>query len=176
MPTIATPPSTGLRGLGADDRRRHARRDGDAPSLSLRLRVGTHRHHLTVALAQGADPTSSPELALRAAQLTGEASRRRLAKTLQRTMADAHQPSVPRIGTVPVRRRAVVDAGPAIDQLVARLRSADPVSPEGMAMVERLIVDGAWSPLYNAAEPGTLRRVVTVATGALEPDQARVAA
>lgn len=175
MPTIATPPRAGLHGLDASDRRRRTRPD-DTPSLWLRLRVVAHRYDLTVALSQGADPASSPQLALRAAQLTGVASRRRLAATLTRTMDDAQRPYIPRVGPVPIRRQAVLDAQPAIDQLVAHLRSAEPVTPEGMAMVERLIVDGSWSPLYNAAEPGTLRRLVILATSALKPDAYRMAA
>lgn len=41
-----------------------------AHSLVLRMRVATRRDRLTRELAEGAEPSSSPERALRAAQLT----------------------------------------------------------------------------------------------------------
>jgi hypothetical protein len=38
-----------------------------------------------------------------------------------------------------------------------------------MAMLDRLTTDGVSSPLYVAAEPGTLRRQLIVATEAMDP-------
>ena len=65
-----------------------------------------------------------------------------------------------------VRRSAVLDARDAIDILVKRLRSPEPVAPEGMALIERMLSDGAWSPLYNAGPSGALRRLAVLATAA----------
>jgi hypothetical protein len=45
-----------------------------------------------------------------------------------------------------------------------------------MALIERLITDGTWSPLYNAASQGALRRLVIFATTALDPAPAETAA
>ncbi len=68
-----------------------------------------------------------------------------------------------------VRRAAVIDAADAIDVLVKRLHSPEPVAPEGVALVERMLSDGGWSPLYNDGSPGALRQLVILATAALEP-------
>ena len=63
-----------------------------SPPLPLRTRVYVHRDDLTHALARGERPTSRPELALRAAQLTSLRNRKGLARTLRRTVDDAHRP------------------------------------------------------------------------------------
>jgi hypothetical protein len=62
----------------------------------------------------------------------------------------------------------VLDAEDAIQATIERLRSPEPVAVKGMALAERIITDGLSSPLYARAEPGTLRRLVLVATA--EPD------
>jgi hypothetical protein len=36
-------------------------------------------------------------------------------------------------------------------------------------LIERMLTDGAWSPLYSPAPGGALRRLVVLATAALEP-------
>jgi hypothetical protein len=38
-----------------------------------------------------------------------------------------------------------------------------------MALINRIITDGSWSPLYNATAPGALRRLTVLATAALDP-------
>lgn len=63
----------------------------------------------------------------------------------------------------------MLDAEPAIDLLVKRLHSPVPVTAEGAALVDRMLSDGAWSPMYSPAGPGALRWCVVVATAALEP-------
>jgi hypothetical protein len=40
-----------------------------------------------------------------------------------------------------------------------------------MARLDRLMTDGISSPLYAAAETGTLRRQITIATEAMDPEQ-----
>ena len=69
MPTITSP----RRIEGLEPRRDRLGPD-DAP-IRLRMRVATHRAALTEQLAEGADPTSSPELALRASPLTSDRRR-----------------------------------------------------------------------------------------------------
>jgi hypothetical protein len=129
----------------------------------------THRRSLTRALSEGASPTVSPALTLRSEQLTSERRRRTLARTLRRAVYEALHPMPRRIAFGLARRGALIDAQDAIDILVKRLRSPEPVAAEGVALVERMVSDGTWSPLYNTAPTGALRRLVVVATAALEP-------
>ena len=73
-----------------------------------------------------------------------------------------------------IDRRAVVEAEEAVNALIARLSDNKPVAVRGMAMLELLLTDGASSPLYNAAEPGTLRRQIVVATETMDPEFAEL--
>ena len=157
--------STGIR----DHRHRHHATSSGRP-LSLRLRVAVKRDALNRELAAGAPPARSPELALRACQLVSDRERQKLAGAWRRALRDARHPATTRSTVSLVRRDAVIDAEGAIDGLIARLADADPIAAAGMAFVQRLITDGVSSPLYNAAEPGTLRRQVMVATEALDPE------
>jgi hypothetical protein len=145
-------------------------RDGVPPSsLRLRRTVAARRNALTLELADGVDPASTPELALRAAQLTSERQRRQMIRTLNRTLADARRPSVTRALVTIVNRRAALEAQDAIQAMIDRLRSPEPVSARGMAQAERILSDGLSSPLYGQAEPGMLMRLVLVATTELDP-------
>ena len=144
-------------------------RDGAPPSsLRLRMTVAARRDALTQELADGANPASTPERALRASQLTSERRRRQMIRTLNRTLAEAHRPSVTRALVTLIDRRAVLGAEDAIQAMIERLRSPEPVSVRGIAQAERIITDGVSSPLYGRAEPGTLRRLVLVATAELD--------
>jgi hypothetical protein len=164
MPTIARPPRIGDYDPARDDL---ARAGARPDSVKLRLRVAIKRDALTRALAAGADPTSSPERALRARQLTSDRRRRQMIRTLRSTVAEARQPAMTRARVSIINRRAVLEAEDAIQAMVARLRSPDPIAVKGMAMAERILTDGVSSPLYNPAEPGTLRRLVLVSTAEL---------
>ena len=79
MPTIGVPRTAG-------DPYTRPRRDelsrGDSPSapINTRMRVSAKRDALTRSLAAGTDPSSSPELALRAIQLTSDRRRRELSR------------------------------------------------------------------------------------------------
>lgn len=143
--------------------------------LPLRTRVYVHRHGLTHALARGERPATRPELALRAAQLTSPRNRRGLARTLRRAVDDAHRPPTHPFGMALIRRKAVLEAKPAIQALIDRLENCTEVEAEGMAMADEIITNANRSPLYNASEPGTLRRQIRVATAALEPPVAAAA-
>jgi hypothetical protein len=163
MPTIATPPHAGLY------RPRHENHKA-ASSPALRLRVAVRRFALTQRLAEGADPASSPELELRARQLVGDRERATLARTLQRTLEEVHHPHMTLVGGTPLRRREVMAAEEPLRLMIKRLHDGRPVAPEGMALIERIITDGAWSPLYNLTVPGALRRLTVLATAALDPE------
>jgi hypothetical protein len=155
-------------------RRYAAPPDSTAPnsrSYSLRLRISTalHRAKLTHALAAGADPVANDELALRARQLTSQRNRRALARSLRRTVAEAHRPPMARARVLSIiNRAAVLDAEDAIAEMIKRLGSPCRVRPEGMAMLEWILTNADRSPLYNRAEPGALRRGIRVATAALD--------
>jgi hypothetical protein len=174
MPTIANPPSASVHDLTSDELNRI---DPALPrSVVLRIRVAVKRGALIRELAEGADRTASPELALLAARLSGDRSRKRLARTLRRTLAEAHEPSMSRSRVVIIRRGAVLDAADALRAMIERLTSSEPVRAEGIAIAERILTSADWSPLYNRAEPGSLRRLVLVATAAMEPGPATTGA
>lgn len=141
----------------------------DRQPAMLRLRVSVRRAALTRQLVDGADPAATPELALRARQLTSIRSRRRLARALRSAVAEARRPSLSRMPIV--SRRPVLAAVEALDALVKRLHSPEAVGEQGMALVYRLITDGAWSPLYGSDDPDALRRLVATATAALDTPQ-----
>lgn len=168
MPTIANPPHSDF------DVRPYAS-DRPAPTtegsyrIGLRLSVAFRRRALTERLAIGADPTSSPELSLRAEQITRGRYRRRLARSLRHAIAEADEPPRTRSRMVLVHRRAVRDAAPELKLLIGRLEDGQPVEPEGVAISEQILTDGISSPLYNATAPGALRRMAVLATAALQP-------
>jgi hypothetical protein len=141
----------------------------DAHSLRTRLRTAVHRAALTCALAEGADPAGTDELALRARQLTGKRTRRMLARTLRRTVAEARRPARTRSAVPIIDRGAVLEAEAAIEEMVERLLAPQSVQAQGMALLERIVTnaDGI-SPLYVGSARGELRRVVTSATAALD--------
>jgi hypothetical protein len=137
-------------------------------SLSLRIRTAVHRAELTRLLAEGADPSLSSELALRARQLTSRRHRRALARSMHRTIAEARKPAVTRGQLVIIDRRAVLDAEDAIVEMIDRLRTPFAVRAQGMAILERILTNADRSPLYTKSEPGTLRRMISAATAALD--------
>jgi hypothetical protein len=167
MPIIAVRSSVG------DHHDSHQTTTGLARALTLRLKVAVKRDALLRDLAAGAPPALSPELALRASKLASDRHRRHLAGALGRAIREAHQPAPTRSSISIVDRVAVIDAEAAIQALIDRLRSDQPVALQGVAIVERLVTEGAASPLYNKATAGTLRRQVLAATTALELESER---
>lgn len=139
-------------------------------SLPVRIRTAIHRDALTRELAEGADPTASPERALRAARLTGGRRRRAIARTLRRTVDEARQPIPTRAHVVIINRREVLEAQDAITAMIQRLASPAPVHAQGVAMAERILANAERSPLYNDSEPGTLRRLIGIATLAMDTE------
>jgi hypothetical protein len=132
MPTIATPPNTGLRDWRREDRPQRPRDSATHPSILLRIRVAARHTALTQQLSEGADPATSAELRVYATRLTGSRRRKTLARTLKRTIVDARCPAVARGGIVPIRRRAIIDAEDALLVLIDRLGDTRAVTAEGM--------------------------------------------
>jgi hypothetical protein len=138
---------------------------GAAPSLDLRLRVLLQRRHLTQRLAEGADPSASPELALRARQLVARERRESLA-ILERVLREAAAPPRGLSARAPVQREAVLAARPFLLNLHEQLRAADDPQPAGIARTLILLSDGC-GPIYAPSEQGNLASRVHGAAAAL---------
>ncbi len=138
------------------------------PRLALRLRTAARRTKLTQALAAGAQPDSSPELALRATQLTSRRHRNVLARTVGRVIEDAHRAPLTRGHMVIIRRHAALEAESQLLQVRERLSGSEPVDVRGMAMLEQIITNGERSPLYNNSERGALQRALSFALAAMD--------
>jgi len=113
------------------------------------------------------DPSADDELALRARQLTSDRSRKALARSLRRTIAEAHPPASTRARVSIIDRGAVLDAEAAIAGMIEPLLSPLPVQAEGVAMLERMLANVDRSPLYNRSERA-LRQMIRDATAALD--------
>jgi hypothetical protein len=107
---------------------------------------------------------------LRAAWLEVMQQRRRrlLAQGFEAVLRDVHEPSARWMSArVPVEREQVLDAEPDLERLIGRLRGGRPIGDDGLRMARELLVDRD-SPLFEPAEPGTLRRRVRVVCEAVE--------
>jgi hypothetical protein len=139
----------------------------DHPTLGLRLRVWWKKEELDTALANGADPTESPELTLRARQLVEPKRRETLAQEIYSLLAVAERPRDPL--QVAFRASQVRANRSLLLELAARLRDHGPHALRGLAMTSRLLRDSR-GPLYPGNGPRTLERAVGDALSALEPE------
>jgi len=141
----------------------HSRPRSPLDSLAVRLRVRMHGAELDDQLARGCSPHTSPELALRAAQITRRDERARIALTLERLVEAAQRPRGPsRDIRAPLRRTEILERRPAILRLARDLRELEAPGTRGVALARRLLSDGA-GPLYNPRGgdlSAELRRVV----------------
>jgi hypothetical protein len=139
--------------------------------LSARLRFAT----LDEALAAGADPDSRPALALRAQRLIAPRMRRRLARSLRRTVEPALRPRghtrVPWPAAEPPLPASAPHVAHAAAELLAladRLEAHVPVDVRGVALVCVLLTDGG-GPLHSNRGPGQLSAAARAAGEALAP-------
>lgn len=144
-----------------------------APQLDRELAAGHSAHPGHDAPGQSAPvghgaPGQSAVLELRAARLTGQRSRRRLAAGLARVRCSLDDPTAGLTAAIRPDRREVVAARTAIATLERRLRAPRPVRARGMAMLQMLLTEDA-SPLYRPAEAGALGRSLLAAAAELEP-------
>jgi hypothetical protein len=139
---------------------------GDRPPLWTRLRARLLRLSLDSRLARGAPAWGSPELRLRAAQLTSPRERGRLAEELDGVLEAAAQPAGLRGAAVPLDRRAVLACGGLVRVIADDLRHAELVQPRGVALLRQLLRDGG-SPLYAPEVEGSLDRSLRHARAAL---------
>ena len=101
-------------------------------SMPVGVRTAVHRSRLTHRLAGGAEPHATDELALRAQQLISERNRKALARSLRRTIAEAHRPAMTRARVVIINRVAVLEAQEAIEVMIERLACPRPVRAQGI--------------------------------------------
>ncbi len=147
------------------DARRSAHPRGTA-TLGLRLRVLLHRGRLDGMLARGSDADGSPELTLRAAQLTDQSHRAGLADSLGDVVSIAERHGRMRTVSPPLATREVRAARAALLGLAYELRESATVEPAGVVLAQRLLTDGT-GPLYVHAQNDALWRAARDASAAL---------
>lgn len=141
-----------------------ARRAGVAPvaarSVLARVAARLRATSLDRALAQGADPLTSPALTARADLLQTGRMREAVASSIYVTLKDASLGVPPSSVRVPPARDAVRHNRRELLELAAELRQASDVSARGVAATRLLLGDGA-GPLYTEAEDGVLRAAIS---------------
>jgi hypothetical protein len=124
------------------------------PALGLLLRTRWSQNRLDRELAAGADPASTRELTLRAAQLQSRAVRSKLANAIVELLGRAHEPNLGRFTVAGERQDALIrEYADNLRALVARLRDDRPIDVQGAAMTARLVNDRS-SALYRAGDQG----------------------
>jgi hypothetical protein len=135
--------------------------------LLTRWAARLRRSSLDAALARGDNPCESPALAHRAARLTSERSRERMAASVVDMLATARRPPSPYSAAVKPHRDEIAAAAPLLTQIGELLRSNTPIYSQGVAMLEHLLRDGG-GPLYLPAQRGALTEQLEVIAAALE--------
>jgi hypothetical protein len=131
------------------------------PAFGLRLRTRWSQSRLDRELASGADPGSSPELTLRAAQLQSPAVRSRLASAIVEMLGRAHEPNLGPFTVAGEQQHAEIrEYADNLRALVARLRDDRPIDIQGAAMTARLVNDRS-SPLYRMGDQGLASEVLS---------------
>jgi hypothetical protein len=121
----------------------------------VRLRVALDRIRLVEALAAGADPSGSPELALRARQITSPREIATCITGVERILRDAATPPRGLTAEAPLQREAILAARPFLLNLLAGLQETKRPRPAGVARTVLLLSDGC-GPVYTPSPPGTL--------------------
>lgn len=134
-----------------------------------RLRARWHADHLDRELARGASPDSSVDRSLRAQSLEDPRTRRDLARSMERVLAEAGRPPVSGRRYTPVSRAPVAACAVELNELISRLLAPGPVAARGVAQA-RLLLTEAGGPLYRVGRrsgAAELRAKVRAAAGAL---------
>jgi hypothetical protein len=108
--------------------------------LGLRMRVRWASDRLTRDLAAGADSVASRELALRAGQLTAKGTREVVAHSIEDLVEQLDRPAT-LSSQVPLDRVKLTAVRGPLLEFAQRLRSAQPVRPQGMALALLLLTD-----------------------------------
>jgi hypothetical protein len=133
--------------------------------LRARLEARLRRRQLDEALIAGADPDSTPALAVRAEQLVRTGSRASLARSVR----DAVNLAVPprqASSRAPLNRPAIRASRAELLELARLLEARTDASAAGVALVRNLIADGT-GPLYGRAPAVRLRGSIERASRAI---------
>ena len=130
--------------------------------LLTRIKTATGRLALDRRLAEGANPGSRPELARRAAVLSGWRTRHALAAGIERIVAEAVAPPRAHGADVPVQRDEVLAAQAELLRLAAALRAESAAGVRGVATASLLQTDGT-GPVFAPHPSGTLREAASQA-------------
>ena len=133
------------------------------PSAVARVTARLHSHVLDRALAAGADPAASSQIAARAAQLGSTSMRTRIADGLERLALSTDEPRS-RFRILP--SRAMLANRSAMLELADILRQDRPLYPSGIAMLEIILTDGT-GPAYTDKRGDGLARQLQVALAKL---------
>lgn len=139
------------------------------PNLALRAGVWRRSLELDAALAGGASPAASDELALRAEQLAEPRRRGEFAKAIMHLIEIADRNDRAAIVTPdpPFRPRQVEANRSLLLELAGRLRGQRPVALRGVALTSLMLEDGR-GPLTTDGNPATLERAVRACLSALD--------
>jgi hypothetical protein len=161
--------------------------DDDRVGLALRRMRPWHRllascqaGRLDRELAEGASPEASAALAARAMRLTSTGFRSGLAASLRRIVvatgepvpvrsaqvAAPKSPARARPPCVPLSHARISQSARLLADLASRLAAPGPVPVRGVAMVTRLLSEGA-GPLYGEASRDDLSLIAELAAQAL---------
>jgi hypothetical protein len=134
--------------------------------MDLRARLGLRlqARNLDRALADGASPDSSEQLARRARALVRADTRNEIAATLRRLARRDGRPLSSRVSAVPARAE---DVRRDLERLAARLLAPGPVASRGVALTQELLTDGA-GPLFWTESADDLGARLRMALEALE--------
>jgi hypothetical protein len=136
--------------------------------VRLHLRVIRDRGRLDASLAEGADPTADPALAVRARALSAERARRRLAATITNLLDAAEEPPEvfgPYGPQPPLQRQSILAARPELEELGERLAAHRPLPVQAVALTALLVWDAA-SPMYTLRDDATVIGWTLAALGA----------
>ena len=136
------------------------------PGLRLRIRVWAGSLGLDCQLAEGASPTNSPELSLRAKQLSSDRSRHALSGTLMAAVDAARRSPQPTSARSTIAVAEVRAAAEPLRSLAQELVAIDDPPIRGVALASFLVCEPA-SPLYNRRSPVTLGELAQRARSAL---------
>jgi hypothetical protein len=136
--------------------------------LRLRMRVRLHRQRLDRELAGAGEIGAEPDRTLRATQLKDVATRRRLACSLRKVVAEAERPHGFVLSAVPVCRESVGPLREGLLGLADALEHSGRVNPCGVARTLVLLTDGA-GPLFNATSARSISEMVWWIADGLQP-------
>lgn len=132
--------------------------------LKARRELRSRRRAADADLIEAVAPP--PRLAWRVRELTADANRLDLARSVTDLVHSADSSRLP--GASPVNRVAVRSAASELLSLASRLAALErPVVPRGVLLAEQLVVD-ARSPFYDRDRAGEARQLTLVALQALD--------